>query len=61
MAYKDLIEADRQKWTGRAVVYEGKKYTVVDVDYNGGILINKPAEFTETTAVSRHDLVLQKK
>lgn len=49
--YKDWIAEMRQKWTGKEVIFEGNKYTVVGVDYNGGLLIDKPAEFTETTAV----------
>ena len=32
---------------------DGNVYTVTDVDYNGALLIDKKAEFTETTAVSR--------
>lgn len=51
MAYRDTIEAMRREWTGKEVTFEGKKYTVVDVDYNVALLINKPARFTETTAV----------
>ncbi len=30
-------------------MYENKKYTVVDVDYNGTLLIDKKARFTDTT------------
>ena len=52
MTYGEYIENMKREWTGRTVRYEGKEYTVVDVDYNGGLLINKPARFTETTAVS---------
>lgn len=51
MAYRDMIEEMRKEWTGKEVTFDGKKYTVVDVDYNGALLINKPARFTETTAV----------
>lgn len=49
--YKDWVKGQREKWIGRSVLYEGREYTVEDVDYNGLLLINKPAEFTETTAV----------
>ena len=33
-------------------MYENEKYNVVDVDYNGMLLIDKKARFTDTTAVS---------
>lgn len=49
--YKDWIEEQRAKWIGLSVIYEGKEYKVLDVDYNGALLINKKARFTETTAV----------
>lgn len=50
--YKDYIESKKQKWIGKQVSYKGTIYTVVDVDYNGALLINKPAQFTDTTAIS---------
>ena len=31
--------------------YEGNYYTVEKVDYNGSLMIDKPAQFTQTTAV----------
>lgn len=49
--YKEYIEELKEKYVGKPVVYEGKSYTVVDVDYNGGLLIDKPAEHTATTAI----------
>lgn len=51
MAWKDRIEALRSEFIGKKVKYEDKIYTIVDVDYNGIIHINKPARFTSTTAV----------
>jgi len=51
MDYRDYITAKKKEWTGARVVFEGKEYTVVDVDYNGMLLIDKPARFTDTTAV----------
>ena len=51
--YKDWIEEMKTKLIGQKVIYEEHEYTVVDVDYNGGLLINKPAQFTETTAVEQ--------
>lgn len=52
MEYKQYIEAQRKQWIGKKVMYDGATYTVVDVDYNGSLLINRPARFTNTTAVS---------
>ena len=51
MKWADYIEELKKKWVGKPYVWEGKVYTVVGVDYNGGILIDKPSEFNDTTAV----------
>lgn len=51
MAYRDYIRRLRNFWVGLHVRYEGAEYTVLDVDYNGYLLIDKPAKFTDTTAV----------
>ena len=51
MLYKDYIAGLKKEWTGAKVLFEGQEYTVVDVDYNGGLLINKKAQFTDTTSV----------
>ncbi len=54
MDYKQMVKNDRLYWTGKKVLYiDGNVYTVKDVDYNGALLIDKPAQFTDTTAVSR--------
>lgn len=50
--YREWIEKLKAEWIGKEVLYEEKKYTVMDVDYNGFLLINKKGEYTETTAVS---------
>lgn len=50
--YKEYIEELKKKWIGKIVIYENKKYKVVDVDYNGMLLIDKKARFTDTTAVA---------
>ena len=52
MTYKEGIEAMRRQWRDREVIFEGAVYTVLDVDYNGSLLIDKPDEFKATTAVS---------
>lgn len=53
MTYKELVRNDRAYWIGRKVLFDGNVYTVKDVDYNGALMIDKPARFTDTTAVSR--------
>lgn len=50
--YREYIEAKRKYWIGKTVLYEGEFYTVKGVDYNGGLLIDKPAQFTDTTAIA---------
>lgn len=54
MLYRDHIEEMKKKWIGSRVLFDGMPYTVVDVDYNGGLLIDKKAKFTDTTAVPEH-------
>lgn len=51
MTYREGIEAMRRQWRDREVIFEGAVYTVLDVDYNGALLIDKPDEFKATTAV----------
>lgn len=51
--YSEWIAEQKEKWIGKKVIYEDAEYTVVDVDYNGALLIDKPAQFTETTAVAQ--------
>ena len=54
--YREWIENLRRFWIGRRVKYAGEDHTVVDVDYNGMLLIDKPAQFTPTTAVAARSL-----
>lgn len=56
MTYKEFHEKEKREWTGKKVSYLDKVYTVVDVDYNGMLLINKEARFTKTTAISKFQL-----
>ena len=56
MNYKDYIALMRKKWIGKPVWYKGNKYTVVDVDYNGGLLIDLPNDYNDTTAVAEWQL-----
>ena len=54
--YREWIESLKNEWIGKEVLYEGKKYNVVDVDYNGFLLINRKAIHTGTTAVAIYDV-----
>lgn len=56
-AWKEYINTLKNEWIGKIVEYEGKKYNVVDVDYNGILLIDKKALHTDTTAVGISDVV----
>ena len=51
MLYREHIEKLRKEWTGKAVMFEGKEYKVMGVDYNGMLLIDKPSQYNETTAI----------
>lgn len=51
MAYRDFIENMKREWVGKTVKFDGVEYTVKDVDYNGALMIDKPARYTELTAV----------
>lgn len=50
--YKEWIEKLKREWIGKAVLYQDRTYNVVDVDYNGMLLVDKKAKHTATTAVS---------
>ncbi len=45
------MEQEKRMWLGSAVLFDDRVYNVVVVDNNGALMIDKPAEFTETTAV----------
>ncbi len=49
--YKEYIENKKKQWIRKNVMYEGEIYQVIGVDYNGMLLINKKARFTNDTAV----------
>lgn len=44
----------KKEWIGKEVKFEGGNYKVVDVDYNGMLLIDKKARYTETTAIPQY-------
>ena len=48
--WKDYIATLKAEWIGKTVYFEGERHQVVDVDYNGVLLIDKPTEHTATTA-----------
>lgn len=54
--YRQYIDNRREKWIGRRVMYDGEIYNVVDVDHNGALLIDKKAQFTDTTAVEVYNV-----
>lgn len=39
--WKEYIDKLKSQWIGKEVVYENEKHRVVDVDYNGLLLIDK--------------------
>lgn len=55
MTYKELVAEDQARFIGKKVKYEGGIYTIVDVDYNGALMIDRETRFTDTTAISRFD------
>lgn len=56
--YKEYINRLKKEWIGKVIIYDNKKYNVVDVDYNGMLLIDKKAQFTDTTAVDTTMVIL---
>lgn len=46
--YKNHIEELKKARIGQKVIFEGKQYNVVDVDYNGAIMIDKPTKYTDS-------------
>ena len=54
--WKGYIEKMKKEWIGKEVIFENEKHKVVDVDYNGALLIDKKARMTDTTAVGFSDI-----
>lgn len=50
------VEKQRKLWVGHKVKFAGAWYTVVDVDHNGGILIDLADEYKNDTAVCYSDI-----
>lgn len=55
MSYRDLVERERKEYIGRACTYKGEPHTIVDVDYNGAIMIDLKSQFNDTTAIYKFD------
>jgi len=51
MTWKEMIDKAKKRLVGKNVVFEGKTHKITDVDYNGCVLIDKPARFTPDIAV----------
>lgn len=60
MTYKDYINSLKEKYVGKHVIYlvDGNAYVVTGVDYNGCLLIDKPAEHTPDTAIAVTDALI---
>lgn len=52
MKWSAYLASMKREWVGAVVKFEGMLYVVVDVDSNGCLLIDKVAQFTNTTAVT---------
>lgn len=48
--WSDYIKKLKDEWIGKRVMFEDKAYTVVDVDINGILHIDRPTEHNKTTA-----------
>jgi len=56
MDWKDRIAQLRVEWNGRKVIYHGEQHTVVGVDYNGALLIDRETMYNKTTAIAPYML-----
>ena len=51
MTYREWIEDLKREWIGRRIWYKGHVHTIVDIDYNGSLMIDLPTEHNATTAL----------
>ena len=56
--WKEYIDNMKEKWIGKKVIYDKKTYHVVNVDYNGFLLIDRKTRFNDTTAVSEASVII---
>lgn len=54
--YREYIENLKRFWVGKKVIYAGEQHTVVGIDYNGALLIDRPTQWNETTSVAAFQL-----
>ena len=55
-SYQEYLRSMYAKYIGAQVRYNGRLYSVIDVDYNGMLLIDIPSDHAETTAVSMNQI-----
>ena len=49
--WRDYIEKLKAEWIGKRVEFAGQVYTIVKVDYNGILHIDKKTKWNDTCAV----------
>lgn len=49
--WRDYISKLEQEWLGKKVEFNGRPYTIVKVDYNGVLHIDKKTKWSDTCAV----------
>ena len=54
--YQEYLRSQYAKYIGAQVRYNGLLYKVIDVDYNGFLLIDIPSDHAETTAVNLNQI-----
>ncbi len=52
--YREWIESLKGEWIGKHVKFEDGIYNVVGVDYNGFLIVDRKARYTETTVVGKY-------
>ena len=55
-SYQEYLRSMYAKYIGAQVRYNGRLYKVIDVDYNGMLLIDIQSDHAETTAVSLNQI-----
>lgn len=55
-SYQEYLRSMYAKYIGAQVRYNGRLHKVIDVDYNGMLLIDIPSDHAETTAVSLNQI-----
>lgn len=55
-SYHEYLRSMYTKYIWARVRYNGRLYSVIDVDYNGMLLIDIPSDHAETTAVNLNQI-----